>query len=92
MSATSSWPVPWNTAAAITRIAALMKSADISAIAESIDAKWIASARLSCVSPYFRVCTIDEWRYRLCGITVAPRMPMAMYSMLGVARGSPPAG
>ena len=25
-----------------------------------------------------RVCTIDECRYRLCGITVAPRMPIAM--------------
>ena len=36
MSATSWWPVPWNTAAAITRIAALMKSADISATEESI--------------------------------------------------------
>jgi len=28
-----------------------------------------------------RVCTTDEWRYRLCGITVAPRMPMPMYSI-----------
>ena len=26
-----------------------------------------------------RVCTIDECRYRLCGITVAPRMPIARY-------------
>ena len=43
MSATSSWPVPWNVAAAMMRIAALMKSADISATAESIDAKRIAS-------------------------------------------------
>ena len=58
-----------------------MNSADISATAESIDANRIASRLLSNVSPYFRVCTIDECRYRLCGITVAPRMPIAMYSM-----------
>ncbi len=38
----------------------------------------IASARLSDVSRYFRVCTSDECRYRLCGITVAPRMLTAM--------------
>ena len=55
-----------------------MKSANISATAESMDAKRIASRRLSGESPYFRVCTMDECRYRLCGITVAPRMPMAM--------------
>ena len=30
------------------------------------------------VSAYLRVCTIEECRYRLCGITVAPRMPIAM--------------
>ena len=29
-------------------------------------------------SPYLRVWTIDECRYRLCGITVAPRIPTAM--------------
>ncbi len=78
MSATSSWPVPWNVAAAMMRIAALMKSADISANVESIVANRMASRLLSNVSLYLRVCTIDECRYRLCGITVAPRMPMAM--------------
>ena len=78
MSATSSWPVPWNVAAAMIRIAALMKSADISATVESMVAKRIASRLLSSVSRYLRVCTIDECRYRLCGITVAPRMPIAM--------------
>ena len=31
----------------------------------------------SAVRSYLRVCTIDECRYRLCGITVAPRMPIA---------------
>ena len=78
MSATDSYSVPWNTAAATIRIAALMKSADISATDESIVANRIASFLLASVSTYRRVCTIDECRYRLCGITVAPRMPIAM--------------
>ncbi len=60
------------------RMAALMNSANISATAESSDAKLIASRLLATESVYLRVCTIDECRYRLCGITVAPRMPMAM--------------
>ena len=62
MSATCSWPVPWNVAADMTRIAALMNSADISATDESIVAKRIASRLPSIVSRYFRVCTIDECR------------------------------
>ena len=62
----------------MTRIAPLMKSAEVSATNESIDANFVASLRLSTSSAYFRVCTIDECRYRLCGITVAPRMPIAM--------------
>ncbi len=83
MSATSSCPVPWNTAAAMISMAALMNSATVSATNESMDAKRTASRLLGRSSAYFRVCTIDEWRYRLCGITVAPRIPMAMYSMPG---------
>ena len=55
-----------------------MNSADISATEESMVAKRIASVLLARVSMYLRVCTIDECRYRLCGITVAPRMPSAM--------------
>ena len=62
MSATSSWPVPWNAAAAMIRIAALMKSANISATDESIVANRIASRLLAAVSTYLRVCTIDECR------------------------------
>ena len=54
-----------------------MKSANISATVESIVANLIASALPAVVRSYLRVCTIDECRYRLCGITVAPRMPMA---------------
>ena len=61
-------------AAATIRIAALMNSADISAIVESMVANRIASACSSSSSVYLRVCTIDECRYRLCGITVAPRI------------------
>ena len=78
ISATLSCPEPWKTAAAMIRIAALMKRADMSATAESMDANRIASRFPSNVSAYFRVCTIDECRYRLCGITVAPRIPIAM--------------
>jgi len=40
----------------------------------------IASRLASSVFAVMRVCTMDECRYRLCGITVAPRMPMARYS------------
>ena len=62
ISATDSNDVPWKVAAAITRMAALMKSADMSATAESIDAKRMASRLLSTVSRYLRVCTIEEWK------------------------------
>ena len=44
------------------RIAALMKSANISATDESMVAKRIASRLPSAVSRYLRVCTIDECR------------------------------
>ena len=63
-----------------------MKSADISANDESIVAKRIASVLLATSSRYLRVWTIDECRYRLCGITVAPRMLIAMYSMFRSTR------
>ena len=52
-------------AADITRIAPLMKSANMRANDESIVAKRIASALLAKVSMYFRVWTTDECRYRL---------------------------
>ena len=54
--------MPWNAAAAITRMAALMKSANISATDESMVAKRIASRLLSTSSRYLRVWTIDECR------------------------------
>ena len=47
MSATVEYSVPANTAADTIRMAALMKSADISAIVESSDAKRIASVLLA---------------------------------------------
>ncbi len=50
MSATDSYSVPWNTAAATIRMAALMNSADISATEESIVAKRIASVLPASVS------------------------------------------
>ena len=55
-----------------------MNSADIRATVESMVAKRIASPLPASVSAYMRVCTTEECRYRLCGITVAPRMPTAM--------------
>ena len=36
----------------------------------------------------FRVCTSAECRYRLCGMTVAPIMPMATTIMSGLAQSS----
>ena len=62
----------------MTRIAPLRKSADISATVESMTEKPTASFLLFTSSPYFRVWTIDECKYRLCGMTVAPRIPTAM--------------
>ena len=47
MSATSSWPLPWNAAAAMTRIAPLRNSAVISATVESIVANRTASRLLA---------------------------------------------
>ena len=44
------------------RIAALMKSANISAIVESMVANLIASRLPDALKSYFRVCTIDECR------------------------------
>ena len=63
-----------------------MKSANMNATDESIVAKRVASRLPSKVSRHFRVCTTDECRYKLCGITVAPRIPIAMYNMSGSPR------
>jgi hypothetical protein len=58
-------------------MAALMNNAMLRAIVESMNANRTASCLPSEVSAYCRVCTMEECRYRLCGITVAPRIPMA---------------
>ncbi len=77
MSATSWWPLAWKAAAASTRMAPLTSSASDSETMVSSRDRPTASRRAGSVSETTRVCTIDECRYRLCGITVAPRMPMA---------------
>ena len=64
-------------------MAALTKKAsDSEAIASKLASR-TASRRPASLLPIRRVCTIDECRYRLCGITVAPTMPIARYSAPG---------
>ena len=70
---------PWrqNVAAETIRMAALTSIAPLRATAESMRLylhAWATPSRLRATS---RLCTSDECRYRLCGMTVAPRMPMA---------------
>ena len=57
------WPVPWNVAAAITRIAPLRNSADISATVESMVAKPTASRRLATSSPI--LARLDDRRVQV---------------------------
>ncbi len=64
-------------------IAALTSSASESDTTASSVQKRTASRRAGSVSAIRRVCTMEECRYRLCGITVAPTMPMARYSAPG---------
>src|SRR2546422_8426125 len=63
-----------------------MNSAKLKARVESMNAYLTAIRFPAVVSSYARVCTTDECRYRLCGITVAPRIPIAMNSLSGSAR------
>ena len=63
--------------AARMRIAALMKKAPLSAKKESKKLYLQASALPVGVWAKARVCTRAECRYKLCGITVAPNMPIA---------------
>ena len=55
-----------------------MKNANSSASVESSVAKRMASRFETGSGSTWRVCTIELCRYRLCGITVAPRIPIAM--------------
>ena len=68
---------PWKTAALKTRMAALTKNATFRASAESIRLYLHAWALLARSSPILRDWTSAECKYRLWGITVAPRMPIA---------------
>src|SRR2546427_3389574 len=63
-----------------------MNNAKLSATVESRNAYLNAIRLPAGVSSYALVCTTDECRYRLWGITVAPRIPIAMYSLWGSAR------
>ena len=60
------------------RIAELTKKAAFKAITESKKLYLQACAFESMVRDTRRVCTRAEWRYRLCGITVAPMIPRMM--------------
>ncbi|MBB5411774.1 hypothetical protein HDG34_005740 [Paraburkholderia sp. HC6.4b] len=64
-----------NAAAARIRIAMLISAAITSDAIVSMRDMPIAERMLAGSRFTARVCTIDECRYRLCGITVAPRMP-----------------
>src|SRR5438046_6969700 len=63
-----------------------MNNAKLNATVESRNAYFTAIRLPAAVSSYALVCTTDECKYRLCGITVAPRITMAMYSLSGSAR------
>ena len=69
--------LPKNTIAASTMMAALTKKAMVRHSVESMVLKRIAWRMDASLSSSLRLCTSAECRYRLCGITVAPMMPMA---------------
>ena len=62
-------------------MAALTKKAMVSATIESMVLKRMALRIDGSSFCSLRLCTSAECRYRLCGITVAPMMPMATYSI-----------
>src|SRR5579871_699667 len=80
MSVTSYKPALKNVDAAKIKMAALTKKAAFKAIAESIRLYLIADQIPFSLVSYLRVCTNDECKYKLCGITVAPIIPIAMYN------------
>src|SRR5260221_561303 len=63
---------------------ALIRKAIINAPVESMVANLIALRLPASVRSKLRVCTMLECRYRLCGITVAPKMPIARYNADGL--------
>ncbi|MNS42415.1 hypothetical protein D3C72_747930 [compost metagenome] len=60
-------------------MAAFTKKARFKAIVESIKLYFNACLIPAGVLSNFLVCTKDECKYKLCGITVAPIIPIAMY-------------
>jgi hypothetical protein len=68
--------------AAKIKMEAFTKKARFKAIVESIKLYFNASLMPLYVLLIERVCTNEECKYKLCGITVAPIIPMAIYSAL----------
>ena len=71
-------------AAAKIKMAALTKKARFRAIVESMKLYFKACLIPSFDRSNFRVCTSEECKYKLCGITVAPMIPMAMYKAVSL--------
>ncbi len=67
-------------AAANIKIAAFTKKAKFNAIVESIKLYFKACLIPAVVLSNFLVCTKEECKYKLCGITVAPIIPIAIYN------------
>ena len=88
MSVTSLWPLLLKALAAKIMIAALTSSASDRQTTVSSVAKRTASRRAASVGCTRRVCTMDECKYRLCGMTVAPTMAIARYSAPGCCKRS----
>ena len=65
-------------------MAALTKKAKLSAITESIKLYFKACWMPSFERSNLRVCTKEECRYKLCGITVAPIIPIAIYKAVSL--------
>ena len=82
ISATCELPDLKNTAAARTSMAALTKKATLSATVVSILLNFMACLMPASVFSIFLVCTNAECRYKLCGITVAPIIPIPIYNAL----------
>ena len=60
-------------------MAELTRNATVSAIVVSIRLNFMASLIPRSERSIWRVCTSEECRYKLCGITVAPMIPIAIY-------------
>ena len=87
ISATSVLPVLKNTVAASMSIAAFIRKAMFNAMALSIKFHFNACFNSCiCLCLSFLFAPSAECRYRLCGITVAPIIPMAIYNAVSLVR------